>query len=233
VQRPSLLAVVAFASHRSQSVPVLGAAALSSHLPLPLNLLLEMLFSCIALSIQDLPVELICVVCLYLSVKDLCFVRAVSRCVCFTLRFLIVFFSSQTNNHLRSILSEKTIWRDVVRDILTVKPLLRLSYAHVDMTSSQLRGTAIRLAAQDKLLRQHRKGPLVLQHTFGVDGVCQSPLRQYPVLLPGGRHFVLPNSSMKELRLFKTDGTPDSVGLLVPKSKRPGCYSEYNSVHRH
>jgi hypothetical protein len=184
--------------------------------------------SCIApsCSLQNLPVELISIVCLDLSIKDLCFFQAVSVCcICLTLILLIVFLSSQTNHRLHSIISSRDIWRDVIRDILTVKPLLRLSYAYIDMTSSELRGTAMRLAAQDKLLQQDRKRPLVPKYSFEVDGIGKGDsFHQIPVLLPGGTHFVLPDLSVKELRVFKTDGTPESVGLLVPKRSRPICY---------
>jgi hypothetical protein len=93
------------------------------------------------------------------------------------------------------------------------------------MTSSELRDTAIRLAAQDKLMRQDRKSPLALQHSFHVDSIGEGDsFHQIPVLLPGGKYFVLPDLSMKELRVFKTDGTPESVGLLVPKTSRPIFY---------
>jgi hypothetical protein len=121
-----------------------------------------------------------------------------------------------------AILSNETIWRCVIRDILTVKPLLRLSYAYVEMTPFELRGTAIRLAAQDRLLRQDRQRPLALQHSFEVSSIGRGEFfLQIPVLLPGGRHFILPNLDLTQLRVFKTDGTPEAVCLLVPKTSRP------------
>jgi hypothetical protein len=177
--------------------------------------------STFSISIAQLPGELLYLVSLELSVKDLCFLQAVRSCGhswSYNPSSLL-----QTNKRMRVIFLDQAIWRSVIRDILTVKPLPRLTYAYHTMTLEELVDTAKRLAAQDRLLLQNYQRPLTLRNSFGIDTISHGfSFNQVPVLLPGGDYFVLPSASMKRLCVYKTDdASKGNYHLLIPRSSHP------------
>jgi hypothetical protein len=174
---------------------------------------------------EVLPVEVLHCVSAYLSVKGLCRLRSVSdgyhlqRGSSTHPRILL-----QTNQNLRAVFGNHWIWQEIIRDILTVKPLPRLRMAYRTMSTEGLINAAIQLAAQDWLFSHHSPRPLRVRHAYQVDDVSDKKPTHHrqPVPIPGRRYFVMLNRSRTRLRLYETDaGSIETYKQLVPDQPDP------------
>ncbi|KAL4257332.1 F-box domain-containing protein [Pleurotus pulmonarius] len=125
---------------------------------------LEALFWQRPKSLEDMPFDVIFGLSFHLSVKDICSLRATSR-------------------QLRHLVQNRSLWLLVLRDILEIRPIPRLSYALDDMSLEELMKATIRLNALDKKIRG-LDPDVKLTQVGGFDA------HRAAILVPGGRHFV-------------------------------------------
>ncbi|KAF4580734.1 F-box domain-containing protein [Pleurotus pulmonarius] len=125
---------------------------------------LEALFWQRPRSLEDVPFDVIFGISFHLSVKDICSLRATSR-------------------QLRHLVQNRSLWLLVLRDILEIRPISRLSFALDDMSLEELMKATIRLNALDKKIRG-------LDPDVKLTQISSIDKCTIPAFVPGGRHFV-------------------------------------------
>jgi hypothetical protein len=90
---------------------------------------------------------------------------------------------AQTCTHLRRAIDHAIVWRTVLQDLLTVKPLPRLQYVLADMSCDDMRHIATSLVARDTRLGRATKWHKLCETPTNYE---DRPLK----FLPGGRYLV-------------------------------------------
>ncbi|KAF9495538.1 hypothetical protein BDN71DRAFT_869587 [Pleurotus eryngii] len=148
-------------------------------------------------TLSDMPYDVVFVLSHYLSVRDLCSLRATSK-------------------QLSSRVRDRSIWLLALRDILEVRPIPRLSFSLDEMGLNEIMTATLRLTTLDRKLRGvDQITTFTLTQSFDADDLV-------PVPLPGGRHFVTLQNSDRNLVVYDWDAdTPRDGRLLMPPSEHP------------
>ncbi|KAL4257031.1 F-box domain-containing protein [Pleurotus pulmonarius] len=146
-------------------------------------------------TLNDVPYDVAFVLSHYLSVQDLCNLRATSK-------------------RLFNLLQDRSIWLLVLRDILEVRPIPRLCLCLDEMNLDEIMTTTLRLTTLDRKIRGI--DPITTFTTIrslNVIGI-------FPVPLPGGRHFATLQDSGRKLVAHRWSADTLEEGRpLVPPSK--------------
>ncbi|KAJ8689085.1 hypothetical protein PTI98_013148 [Pleurotus ostreatus] len=148
-------------------------------------------------TLNDVPYDVIFVLSHYLSVQDLCSLRATSK-------------------RLFNLLRDRSIWLLVLRDILEVRPIPRLCLSLDAMNLDEIMTATLRLATLDRKLRG--ADPIT---TFTTTRSLEAN-GLFPVPLPGGRHFVTLQDSERKLVVHEwAANTLEEGRPLVSPSEHP------------
>ncbi|KAF9492398.1 hypothetical protein BDN71DRAFT_1451607 [Pleurotus eryngii] len=151
-------------------------------------------------TLDDIPYDVAFVLSLYLSVQDLCSLRATSK-------------------RLFNLLQDRSIWLLVLRDILEVRPIPRLCLSLDAMELDEIMTATLRLTTLDRKIRG--VDPIA---TFTISRSFEV-IDLFPVPLPGGRHFVTLQDSERKLVVHDWDAITLEEGRpLVSPSKHPICF---------
>ncbi|KDQ22689.1 hypothetical protein PLEOSDRAFT_163582 [Pleurotus ostreatus PC15] len=148
-------------------------------------------------TLNDMPYDVVFVLCHYLSVRDLCNLR-------------------ETSTQLSGLVRDRLIWLLALRDILEVRPIPRLSFSLDEMDLDEVMTATLRLTTLDRKLRGvDQITTFKIARSFHADGLI-------PVPLPGGRHFLTLQNSERNLVVHDWDADTLTDGrLLMPPSEHP------------
>ncbi|KAF4588170.1 F-box domain-containing protein [Pleurotus pulmonarius] len=148
-------------------------------------------------TLNDIPYDVAFVLSHYLSVHDLCSLRATSK-------------------QLFNLLRDRSIWILVLRDILEVRPIPRLCLNLDEMNLDEIMTATLRLTTLDRKIRG--VDPIT---TFTIIRSFEV-IDLFPVPLPGGRHFVTLQDSERKLVVHDWDSNTLEEGRpLVSPSEHP------------
>jgi hypothetical protein len=163
---------------------------------------------------EDLPPEIVLMITEELSIRDMCYLRAVRLRSLYKTTWLTLYVL-KVSRKLRVVMSGETIWRVALRDILEVKPIPRLQYALESMSPSDLRNTCVRLATQEMYYKSSGDRPLQLLSEFEPN---HSPRAS---AVPGGDYFVTRSADWCTLMLYSTLFPNENKGVhLIPNSEQ-------------
>lgn len=164
--------------------------------------------------IENIPSEITLIVAKYLSVHDLWRIMMVS-----SILVLVHDRSShevQTSRSMNYVYSNRLIWTEAMRDIISVKPMPRLSDVLPDISTETLIETVIRIARQDLTFS---RSAIKLQEIsrISTDNIDYAHL----VFLPGGRHFICTDGTNSQIFCYSVTAKDTSSGDIVWPNHNP------------